>query len=662
VNFRLGTYLLLLAQHHTQLRESGIAPEVALARGYFSARSESELAGLGFAPYQRRIPALVIPIFNSQGLCVGHQARPDKPRTSSNGKTIKYETPQGSRLQLDCHPAIHDRVIDQSIPLLITEGTKKGDAAVSHGFCCLSLSGVWCWQSKGEPLEDWDLIPLTNRHIYIAFDSDVTIKDSVKDALEALVHFLASREAVVHILDLGAGGAAGAQKVGLDDYLAAGADLKELMNRASVEGPMRDHVEIFPAAQEAEDPASINDLHGDGDWPAPPATEAFYGLAGDVVSLIDPYSEADRVAVLAQFLGAFGAVVGHGPHFQVGATRHEPRLFIAIIGPTSRGRKGSSWDPLEYLFTEADSTFRSRILDGVGSGEVLIHLVRDPELGEGEQDKKPDKRVLLMESELSRILVAVHRADSMLSQNLRLAFDGKPMRNLVKHDGAVASTHHIALVGHSTASELRGHLTEDQIRNGLGNRIAFFLSRRDKQIPTPQAFSGAAVKETVVAVQRQLKRARLIGVMKRSPKAERLWDEWYRSLRDDDPGTVGALTARAEAHVLRFSLTYGLADASPVVQVEHLKAALALWDYSVRSVSQIFGETTGNAIADRIRDELKIGPLTQTEIFSDVFNRNISGRDLQTALNQLESQGKVLKTREPKQGRGRPITRWSFKP
>ena len=51
------------------------------------------------------------------------------------------------------------------------------------------------------------------------------------------------------------------------------------------------------------------------EWPDPPSDQAFYGLAGEVVRAIEPHSEADPVALLVQFLVAFGSVIGRGAHF-----------------------------------------------------------------------------------------------------------------------------------------------------------------------------------------------------------------------------------------------------------------------------------------------------------------------------------------------------------
>ena len=77
-------------------------------------------------------------------------------------------------------------------------------------------------------------------------------------------------------------------------------------------------------------------------WPGQPA-EAFHGLAGRVAMTIEPHTEADPVAILVQLLLAFGNQIGPRPHCQVEADRHRGNLFVALVGETSRARKGTSW-------------------------------------------------------------------------------------------------------------------------------------------------------------------------------------------------------------------------------------------------------------------------------------------------------------------------------
>jgi hypothetical protein len=72
-------------------------------------------------------------------------------------------------------------------------------------------------------------------------------------------------------------------------------------------------------------------------------TNALHGLAGVLTLAIDPYTEADPVAVLLNILTAFGNVVGPHAHFRVEHTKHRLRLFTALVGLTAKGRKGTSW-------------------------------------------------------------------------------------------------------------------------------------------------------------------------------------------------------------------------------------------------------------------------------------------------------------------------------
>jgi hypothetical protein len=55
---------------------------------------------------------------------------------------------------------------------------------------------------------------------------------------------------------------------------------------------------------------------------------ALLGLAGDFVRVVPPQSEADHIALLAQFLTMFGIAAGPSAHFIVESTPHPARLFV----------------------------------------------------------------------------------------------------------------------------------------------------------------------------------------------------------------------------------------------------------------------------------------------------------------------------------------------
>jgi hypothetical protein len=214
--------------HHRRmlLEESSISPAVVAERGYYTAKTKTELASLGFSQHQRRAPALVVPMYSPTGELATHQIRPDAPRESTEGKPIKYETPAGSAIHLDVHPSQTERVRDASVPLWITEGVKKADSLVSRGQCVVALQGVWCWKKDGVPLHEWEDVRLWGRSVCVIFDSDVMTNPKVQAALEGLVGFLRGRGARVRVAYLPSD--AGGAKQGIDDFLASGKEVRDL--------------------------------------------------------------------------------------------------------------------------------------------------------------------------------------------------------------------------------------------------------------------------------------------------------------------------------------------------------------------------------------------------------------------------------------------------
>lgn len=206
-------------RHVKELREgSGIGVDVIEARGYRTITDPSELAVLGFSRSQRRVPGLLIPFHDVTGAVASHQFKPDSPRKDpkKGRKRVKYETPKNTAVRLDVPRGAAASLADTSVPLWITEGSKKADAAVTAGLCCISLQGVECWR-----VDDWQDVALLGRQVYIAYDSDVMTKDGVKTALDGLTMFLVAYGAVVSWVVLPEASLPSGEtaKVGLDDWL-----------------------------------------------------------------------------------------------------------------------------------------------------------------------------------------------------------------------------------------------------------------------------------------------------------------------------------------------------------------------------------------------------------------------------------------------------------
>src|SRR5439155_19294728 len=184
----IGQYGRLLPRHAVLLWASAIALEVAAARGYRSVTTRAAATRLGFSEAQARVPALLLPVQDATGEVRTHQIRPDEPRLV-RGKAVKYETPAGSTMALDVPPAVRAKLGDPRVPLVITEGIRKADAAVSAGLACIAILGVLNGRGKHycggkTALPDWEYIALNGRRIFVCFDSDVGVKPEVHTALE----------------------------------------------------------------------------------------------------------------------------------------------------------------------------------------------------------------------------------------------------------------------------------------------------------------------------------------------------------------------------------------------------------------------------------------------------------------------------------------------
>jgi hypothetical protein len=87
---------------------------------------------------------------------------------------------------------------------------------------------------------------------------------------------------------------------------------------------MQDVFVIYPSQRT---PATRGDEVGTpviagANWPAALKREAFYGIAGELVGLIEPHSEADPAALLIQFLVGFANLIGRKTYFMAEADRH----------------------------------------------------------------------------------------------------------------------------------------------------------------------------------------------------------------------------------------------------------------------------------------------------------------------------------------------------
>jgi hypothetical protein len=385
------------------------------------------------------------------------------------------------------------------------------------------------------------------------------------------------------------------------------------------------------------------------DWPREMASEAFIGLPGDFVRLVEPHTEADPAALLANFVVAGGVLFGREAYAMADGRRHFAVESLLVAGQTGSGRKGTATARTLPVMEGVEEGFCSqRVLSGLSSGEGLI---------KGISSEDGERRYLALLPEFAGLLSVMRREGNTMSSILREAWDGSRLRVLTRKEPLDVDNVNLSVIAHVTQEELLNNLTATDRANGFANRFLILLARRSKFLPE----GGGEFDLTAITTRLRdaVQAAKGRGLIERDAAAREYWaDEYPRITRSRD-GLRGALCGRAEAHVLRLSLLYALYDSSSTVRPEHLQAALAVWDYCERSIGHIFGGATGDADSERILTELISGPLTLTEL-RPLFSNNRDSDWIKAKMAMFVRDGRVVQTFKEGERKGQ-IPAWDLK-
>jgi hypothetical protein len=403
--------------------------------------------------------------------------------------------------------------------------------------------------------------------------------------------------------------------------------------------------------------------------PKPIREEAFYGLAGNVVNLAVENSEACKEAILVQFLVAIGNILGRDIFINQGVYNHLNE-FVCLVGDSGVA-KGTSWEAISGLLQLIDEEWcKHCIKPGIATGEALINTIidsreitlkgkRNEETGLAETVTEPgvdDKRALMLETEFSRLLAVCSRSGNTLSEVLRQAFDSnKHLTTNAKSDHCIATHPHVSLIGHITPTELKDRMHDISYSNGFGNRFLWAEAYSSKSLPFGSLPEWYAQEKLITNLRD------VVAWAKEQPRClqwtdggRAAWVQWYNR-RADEKGVAGALLKRGRAHVLRLAMIYAILDCRVSISEHHLKAALAVWDYSAQTVRRIFGNMQGSTVAERILDLIVVsGDVSVRDIY-DHLSRNVSSKEIWLVITDLQSQ-KLVTIYEEKSG-SKKITR-----
>lgn len=393
----------------------------------------------------------------------------------------------------------------------------------------------------------------------------------------------------------------------------------------------------------------------------------FYGIAGELADIATLESEADPMAVYISFLVVASAMLGRYKYLQIGESQHYARLFIALVGASSRARKGTSFKPVlrvarraEEIYNENENTPETAeelqiASGGLSSAEGLIFQVRDEAEDTKGKDEAPlwsgvvDKRLLITEEEFANALQMCKREGNTLSAILRRAWDGGDLAPMTKNNRLRETNPHINILAHITQFELKCLMSQSDIHNGLSNRFLWACVRRTKKLAFPQPMPDEPVNAIAEALAEAIANSMSFGEVKLSQEARDYWEVKYHEVSKDGHGIVGAITSRAEAQVMRLSLLFCLLGTEDI-EVKQIEAAINLIEFCNKSVEFIFStpaESEAGTDADKLLRALAIRPLSQTDV-SAVFSGHKKRSELMALLNELQSMNRIKS--EPVQG------------
>ena len=267
-----------------------------------------------------------------------------------------------------------------------------------------------------------------------------------------------------------------------------------------------------------------------------------------------------------------------------------PTSSSSLVGDSAKARKGSSWDHVDRTPARADRSLpRPRPHRPVHRGRTDLGA-RDPD---GADPGVADPRLLVVEPEFVTVLKATGRDVNTLSPGAACRL-GRPPPGLA-HPHRPRPRHRRPHRRHRPHHRRRARPPHQRPRSRQRVLEPLLLHR----LPAHRACCPKAATPTrspapvsAARLARHLAAARRTGPSSFNPAARLAWHDAYARLAEPTDGLVGALLARAEAHVLRLAMLYALVDGDSTIGPAHLHAGLALWDYAARSVAWALRHTS----------------------------------------------------------------------
>jgi DnaB-like helicase N terminal domain/Protein of unknown function (DUF3987) len=382
--------------------------------------------------------------------------------------------------------------------------------------------------------------------------------------------------------------------------------------------------------------------------PQPMADAAFYGPAGEAARFFAPESEACAEGIYVNLLTMLGHLIGTRPHVLLGSATHRCNLFSGNTGMSGVGRKGTNITDGIWMLIEAGQ--RVKFSRGLTSGEGLIGAVN-----------RQHGPVFCLETEFGGTLKCMGRKNNNMADVLKQAWDGPHLSILTKSEPVECDGAFVSMISQMTYGAVRSLFSSADIESGLANRYLWvhtyqgqILERRIDWADLKKRFAPIA-ERLKAAIQWAQKETSDDIPMLLTDEAEDFWFKGggtYRRLCTPRMGMYGIATQRRAQQVMRVAMNFAVLDCLHTIGLNHLTAALALWDYCDATAAHIWGSPQLEGDVEKIIEVLKAEkvPMVKTEINRRAFGGHKAARELERLLIQAQATGKVVYTPPAKTG------------
>jgi hypothetical protein len=219
----------------------------------------------------------------------------------------------------------------------------------------------------------------------------------------------------------------------------------------------------------------------------------------------------------------------------------------------------------------------------------------------------------------------------------------------------------ITLWGEITAEELTNRINPVALFNGFANRFQWIYSESTKMTGRPLPMPDEELIPMRFELFDTLKWAKDVEEMQLTETSWHVWSDhicpYFDKFFENPRALIRAISARAPAQVLRTAMILALLDRTNLIDVSHLQAALAWWDFCRQSAEFVFSplDKTSSRIMGQggyqprdnrtpdIRRMLTAG-IKQSVIATSL---DISKARVSQVNKMMEEEGLVLPDQEP---------------